>query len=87
MSVFFQVWVFHYESCHVLPLCPYHNHFWKNFVELFYHDDTVDGGCVWQVAVDNNRNHVVHDIDNYYMVFFSLKRFFGVTIFWPMGDK
>ena len=33
LGVFF-CWmqVFHYEYCHVLPLCPHHNHFWKEIL-------------------------------------------------------
>ena len=70
MFCVFQVWVYHYESCHVLPIFTYHNHFWKKIVELFYHDNTVDGGSVWQIVVDNTRNFVVHEIANYDLVFF-----------------
>ena len=86
MLLVLELWVFHYESYHVLPFCPYHNYFWKELVELFYHDDTVDGGCVWQVVVYNTRNRVVHEIVNYDLVFFTRTIFTRITIFWPMGD-
>ena len=82
----FQVWVSHYEPCHVLPLCPYHNQFWRNLVELFYHDNNVDGGGVWKFVVFNTRNCFVHNISNYDLEFFHWNVFLGITIFWPMGD-
>ena len=55
----------------MLPLCPYHNRFWKKLVEFFYHIDTVDGGCLCQVVDDNTRNCFVHEITNYDLVFFT----------------
>ena len=63
--------VFHHESCHVFPLFPYHNHFWNNLVEFFYHEDTVDSSFVWHVVFDNTRNCDVHKVANYYLVFFT----------------
>ena len=71
MLLVFQVWVFHYESCNVLALFTYHNRFCKKLVELFYNDDTVDGGSVPHVVVDNTRNCVVNNFADYDMVFFT----------------
>ena len=70
MLLVFQVWVFHYESYHVISRCPYHIFFVNKPVELLYHYNTVDGGYVPQFLVDNTSNCVVYNFSDRDMLFF-----------------
>ena len=54
-------------------------------VEFLYNDDTLDGGCVWQVVVDNRRNCVIHEISDYDLVFFHWNDLFLVLLFLANG--
>ena len=85
MLIIFQVWVFHYEWYHELPVCPYNICFSKKIVELFYDYDTVDGRSVPQVVVDNKRNRVVYNFSDYNLVFLLERFVFGINILWSMG--
>ena len=87
MLLVFQEWVFHYESYHVLYLCPYHNIYILRSL-LNYSIMTIILTVVLYRRLWLIIQGIVLSTSFPIMIwYFSLRLFvFRITIFWPMGD-